>query len=120
LRYLASTTATFTATALSSPAVLDAQSTQVAPNAPPGGQWVSRKFIGAATWSTYVPLSPYSLRAFFAFRRVDYGRFFVLVIKNLSMYVKERRMTDKDKSWVRHNDITNECTKWIMKKQAQQ
>jgi hypothetical protein len=81
LRYLASTTATFTATALSSPAVLDAQSTQVAPNAPPGGQWVSRKFIGAATWSTYVPLSPYSLRAFFAFRRVDYGRFFVLVIK---------------------------------------
>jgi hypothetical protein len=33
---------------------------QVPPNVPPGGQWVSRKFIGPATWSTCITVSAVS------------------------------------------------------------
>jgi hypothetical protein len=46
------TTSTFTPSATATVTATTQQGAQVPPNAPPGGHWINKKYIGAATWST--------------------------------------------------------------------
>ena len=54
---VASTTTTATIGAATTPSSAAHKEARVPPNAPPGGQWVKRQYIGPATWSAVTIIS---------------------------------------------------------------